>query len=304
MERLLSVTETEWQNLISSPMCPACGQYASRSEGVCFNQGRRGQRLWRQCLECYSYFDAGCYDEHQETVHAQHMPWGKIDTGKQLNEYKTRMFRSVLTLLHQHCPPPATLLDVGCSYGGFLVMARKSGYHVSGFDIVPQAVEYVHSQGIPAGLCFSIGDPSWQVNGALDVVSCLDVNCYWPDQRSELKYAFARLKPGGYLVMRVVDKSWMFWLGLAVHRMAAGIGKRVMRAAVNDHRFSMPVRSMLKLLQSCGFEVIYASPRGAVHGDQTHFAVKLAFVFGTLIWTISGRFVAPGALILARKPLI
>jgi len=173
---------------------------------------------------------------------------------------------------------------------------------VSGFDIVPQAVEYVHSQDIPAELCFSIGDPSWHANGALDIVSCLDVNCYWPDQRSELKHAFARLKPGGHLVMRVVDKSWMFSLGLAVHRIAPSIGKRIMRAAVNDHRFSMPVKSLLELLGSCGFEIVYASPRGAVHSDQTRWAAKLAFAFGALAWAISRRFVAPGALILARKP--
>jgi 2-polyprenyl-3-methyl-5-hydroxy-6-metoxy-1,4-benzoquinol methylase len=260
--------------------------------------------VWRQCLECRSYFDAGCYDEYQEIVHAQHMPWGRIDTGKQLNEYKMRMFRSVLKLLDQHCPPPATLLDVGCSYGGFLVIARKSGYDVSGFDIVPQAVEHVCSLDIPAEVSFSIGNLSSHTNGVVDIVSCLDVNCYWPDQSSELKHAFAKLKSGGYLVMRVVDKSWMFSLGLGMHGIAPNIGKRIMRAAVNDHRFSMPVQSLLELLESCGFEVIFASPRGAVHSDQTRLVVKLAFVFGTLVRTISGRFVAPGALILARKPVI
>jgi SAM-dependent methyltransferase len=289
-------------NLIADVTCPACGQHASRSTDVLFTQGRRGQKVWQQCLACRSFFDPDGYDAQKEISHMEHMPCGKTDTGKQLNEFKARMFRSALALLHKHCPPPATILDVGCSYGGFLLAARKSGYDVSGFDIVPQAVEYVRSQDISAQVSFSIGDLSSSQNGTLDIVSCLDVNCYWPDQRSELEHAFAKLKSGGYLVMRVVDKSWMFSLGLGIHRIAPGIGKRIMRAAVNDHRFSMPVQSLLELLESCGFEIVYASPRGAVHSDQTRWAVKLAFAFGALVWTISGRFVAPGALILARKP--
>lgn len=290
--------------MISSPVCPACGKHASRSTGVPFTQGRRGQKIWQQCLECRSFFDSESYDEQQETVHTQHMPWGKVDTGKQLNEYKMRMFRSILALLNQHCPPPAMLLDVGCSYGGFLLEARQSGYQVLGFDIVPQAVEYLLSKGIPAETSFSIGNLSLCEDGTLDIVSCLDVNCYWSDQYSELGYAFAKLKPGSYLVMRIVDKSWMFSLGLKANKIAPSIGRRIMKGAVNDHRFSMPIRSMVQLLRSCGFNIVYASPRGALHSDQTRLAVKLSFELGAFVWMVSGRFVAPGALILARKPVI
>src|ERR1043166_6315699 len=31
--------------------------------------------------------------------------------------------------------PPGRLLDVGCSYGAFMVMAQKAGWNVSGFEL-------------------------------------------------------------------------------------------------------------------------------------------------------------------------
>jgi len=232
------------------------------------------------------------------------MPWGRADTGIQLSEFKTRMYRAVLALVKKHCPPPAVLLDVGCSFGGFLTEARKLGYHVAGSDIVPQAVDHVHSLGIPAEVSFSIRDIKLFENGTLDLITCLDCNYYWCDQPSELRHAFVKLKRGGYLAMRVVDKSWMCTLGIKMSKIAPKIGKKVLKASVNDHRFSMPVRSLLNVIQSSGFQVVYISPRGAVHSHNSRWAVRALFALGSFLWATSGIFMAPGAVIFARKPVI
>jgi 2-polyprenyl-3-methyl-5-hydroxy-6-metoxy-1,4-benzoquinol methylase len=230
------------------------------------------------------------------------MPWGQIDAGKKLARYKTKMYRSVVELIKRHSPPPAMILDVGCSFGGFATEARKSGYSVCGFDIVPEAVDYVRSLRIPTECCFSIEKVSMIGSGVVDILSCLDVNYYWPNQPSELSHAFAKIKPGGYLVMRVVDKSWMFSIGLLANKIAPRIGKRIVRAAVNDHRFSMPVRSLQKVIQACGFDLIHVSPRGAIPSAESALPVQLSFGFGIFLWASLGVFMAPGALILAKKP--
>ena len=104
--------------------------------------------------------------------------------------------------------------------------------------------------------------------------------------------------------MRVVDKSWMFACGLAIHKLAPDIGKTIMARSVNDHRFSMPVRSLLHVIQECGFRIVYASPRGALYSKDTDWVVKLSFDLAFLFWKATGKFVAPGALILAKKPEI
>jgi hypothetical protein len=140
-------------------------------------------------------------------------------------------------------------------------------------------------------------------DGKVDIVTCLDVNCLWPDQPSQLRQAFTKLKPGGLLAMRVVDKSWMFSLGLAMHRMAPRLSNSIMLESVNDHRFSMSVKSLISVLTSFGFDVTYASPRGAMHSKDTRWPAKLSFIVGSILWSTTGIFLAPGAVILARKPM-
>jgi len=280
--------------------CPACGEQSSASQNYVFKSAR-GQTQWVRCSRCSAYFLIERYDFNVEVVHTKKAAWGRVDSGTELNLFKQRMFRSVIKLLSPLCPPPASLLDVGCSYGGFLLEAQKAGYRVYGFDIVPSAIEYVSSHSIPAEIAFSIGDLKRIPDGSLDVITCLDANYYWPDQRAELRHAHAKLKRGGFLAMRVVDKSWMFSLGLLLRRVSKKSGERMLRSAVNDHRFSMPLGSLLKVIRDSGFEVKYASPRGALHSDQTRLPVKLSFALGTALWSIGAGMFAPGALILARK---
>lgn len=296
-------SETEGHIEIERVRCPACGCTAETQLDTILIPSGRGLKPWQRCSACKAYFLVESYLPRQEVTHTEKTSWGKGDTGKELNSFKKRMFQSVIGLLKRHCPPPASLLDVGCSYGGFLMEAKKTGYEVRGFDIVPGAVKYVRSQGIPAEMCFSISELESVEDSSLDVVTCLDCNYYWPDQISELSNACAKLKPGGYLVMRVVDKSWLLSFGLLLRSLSRKTGERVIRAAVNDHRFAMPLRSLLTVIQRSGFEVVYASPRGALHSDHTKPLVKLSFAFGTALWE-AGKlvFLAPAALILATKP--
>lgn len=282
--------------------CSACGRISESPNDAFLIRGGRGLTTWKRCLGCKAYFLVEPYVPGREVAHTKKTAWGREDTGTELNGFKKRMFLSVLNLLNRYCPPPATVLDVGCSYGGFLTEAAKAGYQVRGFDIVPRAVEYVKARGIAAEVCFSISEVDAIKDASLDVITCLDCHYYWPDQAGELRQAYAKLKPGGYLAMRVVDKSWMFSIGLLFRRLSKATGEKFIRAAVNDHRFSMPLPSLLKVIKASGFDVIYASPRGAIHSDRTRLPVKLSFALGTLLWEAkTGIFLAPGALVLATK---
>ena len=284
-------------------ICPACGTNTSCCTGGPFVPGIRSEKVWRWCAACKSFFNPDRYGAQEEVMHTQKTAWGKMDSGKELNRFKVKMYQSVLTLISQHCPPPAILMDTGCGYGGFLLEASKKGYEVLGVDILPEAVEYCRSLGLPAEQSFSIGGVKSVRDGSLHLLTCLDCNYYWPNQPKELQYAFAKLRPGGYLAMRVVDKSWLFACGLAIHKIAPNIGQRMLARSVNDHRFSMPVRSLLQIIQNSGFGIVYASPRGASHSKNTGWTVKLSFALASLLWMTTGKFLAPGALILARKPV-
>jgi 2-polyprenyl-3-methyl-5-hydroxy-6-metoxy-1,4-benzoquinol methylase len=260
----------------------------------------RGRQHWNRCAKCKSYYSCETFDISSEVSHTRTRPWGNSEYGLELNERKRGMYLSILRLLRAHARSGSRLLDIGCSYGGFMMEARREGYSVSGLDIVSEAVESCRGQGFPCYVCESItglnsGEALW------DIVSVLDCNYYWPDQTRELRGIWNRLSPGGLLAMRVVDKSWMVTCGLAVRRLAPAAGDKICVRAVNDHRASIPVRSLLRVLQRENFDVLYASPVGALHHDNASMAVRVSFLLGRWIWRLSGRFFAPGCLILARK---
>ncbi len=283
-------------------ICPACGMPSAQARHAWKFVNARGETEWLRCPSCRSYFMDGEYRLESEIRHTQQMTWGDAHHGAQLNQFKQRMYKSILEQICRHTEPRGkSLLDVGCAYGGFMSAARDSGFDVCGFDIVPEAVAHVTAGGMQAQCCGQIKDFTLQ-SGVPDVISVLDANIYWPDQPSELRDIFARLSPGGLLVMRVVDKSWMARVGAFLQQVSPERGGKLLRRAVNDHRFSMPVGSFLNVLQQTGFRVITASPRGAVHSDQTSLAVRLSFSIGTALWQTLGVFLAPGAVIVAEKP--
>lgn len=285
-----------------SEICPACGTPSAAAQQAWRFVNARGETEWLKCPSCRSYFMDGEYDLNKEIEHTQQMTWGDSQHGAELNNFKQRMYRSILDQMKTVMDPAGkTLLDVGCSYGGFLEAARDAGFSVCGYDIVPEAVARVTMDGFQAQCCGQVKDFTLRTE-PFDVISVLDANIYWPNQPDELAEIYNRLKPGGFLVMRVVDKSWMATMGAMLQQLAPARGEKILRRAVNDHRFSMPVGSFLKVLEKVGFRIRTATPRGAVHSDQTSLGVKLTFGLGIALWQTLGVFLAPGAVIIAEKP--
>lgn len=282
-------------------ICPACGASSTQAGHAWKFVNARGETEWLRCNCCRSYFMDRGYSLESEVSHTQTMTWGDTEHGAQLNTFKQRMYKSILGQLKKHAQPKGkSLLDVGCSYGGFMEAAEAAGFDVSGFDIVPQAVEFVKAQGQSAECCGQIRDFQGTTK-KFDVITVLDANIYWPDQATELSDIYQRLNDGGLLVMRVVDKSWLATVGAGLQKLSPERGQKLLRRAVNDHRFSMPIGSLLDLLKTTGFSVISASPKGAVHSDDTSLFVKLSFGVGIALWQTMGVFLAPGAVVIAEK---
>ncbi|HOU95412.1 MAG TPA: class I SAM-dependent methyltransferase [Bacteroidales bacterium] len=283
-------------------VCPACGSFESISTEVSITQTGIGGIIYRRCLSCKSYFNPNMYQKIQKIKHIQqHTAYGNLRTGLELVEYKSLMYRSILELIKRYFPPPANILDVGCSFGGFLVQARDSGYVGFGMDIFPEAVEYTRSLNFNVALSDKICDVPFFKENELDIITILDTNYYFPDQPRELLEAWKKLKSGGFLVMRVSDKNWLFSFGLFLSKIYPKIASKIVRRAINDHLFSMPVKSLLRLLVSLEFKILYASPSSAMHSKNSSFAVKMAFRLGYLVWKFTGSFIAPGCVIIAQK---
>ncbi|MCP4174811.1 MAG: class I SAM-dependent methyltransferase [Fuerstiella sp.] len=302
-DQIAEVTDSRCESTShdSGNFCPACGETDEGTNRYRFESGR-GETQWSRCTSCATYYMTGEYDEAAETDHTRHMAWGNEAEGTRLNLLKENGFKATLDQIEALGYGCLSILDVGCSFGGILVEAEKRGFKCAGLDIVPEAVAYISSLGYRAQQCCSLKDCTlFSQQDPVDVISVLDAHIYWPNQPAELRAARQLLRDDGLLVIRAVTKSAFITTGRMMGTVSARISKKLIRRAIADHRFSMPLKSLLKTVEDAGFEILSASPRGAQHTDSAPLGARAAFAMGTLLWHRLGLSIAPTTLVFARK---
>jgi hypothetical protein len=101
--------------------------------------------------------------------------------------------------------------------------------------------------------------------------------------------------------VRTVDTSWAVQIGLWLKKLFPATGHRLCEKAVYDHRVSIPVRSLLRIVEEEGFEIIYLSQRDAMPFRRNSLKVKAMYAVAHLALLIGGWHLAPGCVFLARK---
>lgn len=285
----------------SEVTCPACGAHNTNVQPFQFDSGR-GLTPWARCSDCSTYFMTTSYDANYETDHSRDMAWGNEEQGAALNLRKKDGFVATLDRIEQLGYGESKILDVGCSFGGILMEANKRGFHCAGTDIVPEAVDYVRMQGCRAQECASLTDCTlYSQENPADVITVLDAHIYWPDQPGELRAAWDLLRDDGLIVIRAVTKSAFVTAGRYVGAVSPSFSRKLIRRAIADHRFSMPLKSLVKTVEHAGFEVLDATPRGAQHTNEMPLGARAAYKVGTMLWHGFGVSIAPTTLVFARK---
>jgi len=177
---------------------------------------------------------------------------------------RRRQAGEILSLLRPHVPAGARVLDVGCSFGFFLLEARREGFDVRGIEPDRQAFERSNAalgrDVVRHGL-FSAdtADP-----GAADVICTLDVIEHIPPEQHEsfARLVAASLAPGGIWVIKVPTTEGLYYLlsDLLV-RIAPRIGASFVRRLWQT-RYEFPHlvyfarRNLTRWLGRHGFEVV------------------------------------------------
>jgi SAM-dependent methyltransferase len=147
--------------------------------------------------------------------------------------------------LRRLLPRGASVLEVGSYVGAFLSAARDAGLHAVGVDINPVVSRFARRQGFDVrdGELASIDlDP-------VDAVVIWNTFDQLHDPRGVATAAFARLKPGGVLAIRVPNGDY--------YRKRRAQGSR--RALAHNNLLSFPYRwgftpqSLGTLLEQLGF---------------------------------------------------
>jgi len=134
--------------------------------------------------------------------------------------------RAILEELSKLFPNRGRLLEVGCSYGGFLAEARRDGWDVTGIELSETAASYARDQLSLRVLSGSVQDQLQKLGEPYQVVTLFHVIEHVPDPVQLLEMCRRLIKPKGMLVLktpnvasfiaRLTGASW-HWVSPPAH---------------------------------------------------------------------------------------
>src|SRR2546422_208753 len=185
------------------------------------------------------------------------------------------------------------LLDVGCSFGFLLSMAKERGFEPCGVDLSLNAARYARDQlGLPVhhGTLFDASFP----DGAFDVVTMVGVFEHLPNPLETLGETSRVLRPGGFLVVQVPNANFNLLRG----RM------RPSWFYIGTHLTNFPPRTLAMTLEMAGFRCVKLWCGKADHPKGWPFHVtKSTFVIAArVIADVCQWYWGPSLVALAVKP--
>jgi SAM-dependent methyltransferase len=132
-------------------------------------------------------------------------PWLAVLQSEEQKKFDRVKFRNGLQVVEQRCQPPGKLLDVGCSFGLFLEIARDAGWQVMGIEPHRQARDFARAAGFPV-----LSEPlarSTFPEASFDAVTLWEILDHVAHPRDLLSAATRILKPGGVLLVAVRNSN-------------------------------------------------------------------------------------------------
>lgn len=216
----------------------------------------------RSCGGCgHLSFDAGQLDGTTDTYsHPQY-------AGFRPDPVFLESARLVLRRLGATIPMPARLLDVGCGSGAGLEAAESVGFAAHGIDTSVAAIHLCRERRLSAEVR-SVDDS--QLGDTWAVVTMWDVLEHIADPVAFISAVHARLKPGGFLVIKVPTVSAQG--ARAILRFAPRFG--VMALQVPEHLNYFTRQSLSLLLEGSSFDMEHVSTIKSFRTRPTGGSIK------------------------------
>jgi 2-polyprenyl-3-methyl-5-hydroxy-6-metoxy-1,4-benzoquinol methylase len=221
--------------------CAACGQLVSQCS----------EAAYRDALAKWDTASGTLPDARSERRHAH---------------VSRRRLRTLLAVLGRDAAG-TRLLDVGCSSGAFLMVARELGFDAEGVEISPEAAAAARRAGfrVHTGL---LEDARYQ-DASFDAVALIELLEHLRDPRALLAECRRILRPGGVLMATTPNgASWT----------AAAMGARwdvfSLRGMGGHVSFFNP-GSLRLLAQRAGFEVARLETRQVRLAEKGQYAAPI-----------------------------
>ena len=166
-------------------------------------------------------------------------------------------------MIDRFVPVRGRLLDVGAAAGFFVAEAIRSGWEAEGIDIAPQVVEWGRRElHVPLRVG---GVTAVEAPGAFTVVTMWDYIEHSLDPVGELATSNELLADDGLVALSTGD----------IESLAARLSRsRWHLLTPRHHNFFFGARTLVRLLERSGFEVVWLGHPGARY-SLAHLAYKL-----------------------------
>ncbi|NJK80195.1 MAG: class I SAM-dependent methyltransferase [Chloroflexaceae bacterium] len=178
--------------------CPLCGADTARLVLI-----QAGYRIVR-CPTCTALYLSPMPTPHELTAHYQNPDYFAGDATQGYADYSAMekalrpFFQRRLHTLVRYLPQRGMLLDIGCAAGYFLTLARADGWQIAGVELAAaMGQQAAHMLGIPIATHLD----ELPADIPYDAITLWEVIEHLPDPVVQLRRLYARLRPGGVLML-------------------------------------------------------------------------------------------------------
>lgn len=229
--------------------CPVC------EKKTAYFFTRKNSFNFLKCRECGLVFISSVPDNNLKIYSSDYFSGAKEGFGYVDYEVDKKAMSSsldsYLDKIEKVLPKKGKLLDVGTATGFFLEVAKKRGWNARGIEFSEYAAKKARDKGLDVKTGTLEGAGFGQ--GSFDLVTLLDVVEHLSDPKSTLSSVHGILAKGriiaintpdsGSLVSRILNKGWHL-------------------IVPPEHLFLFSQKSLRKLLENIGFEVVFSGRVG------------------------------------------
>lgn len=151
---------------------------------------------------------------------------------------------------------PGRLLDLGCSYGAFMVLAESTGWNTSGVELSESTAKFAREERHLDVFTGTVEQAAYP-DGHFDVITLWDVIEHFDDPAATLAEINRIMAPGGILfVFTINQESLLTAVGHLLYQLSFKRWKHLMALFYDiHHNFFFSPRTITRFLKRSGFEV-------------------------------------------------
>lgn len=226
-------------------VCGFCGTHADHP---IISRHKDHGTSYHRCLSCKSIF---LYPLPPEEQNAEFSGKEAEETLLQSDEERVRYFGERLDLVREAVPStpgPVRMLEIGCSTGLLLSLARRHGWNVTGVEMSPELAEAARHRnpGVTVLQEDFLKVSADRLPAEVEAVIALDVLEHVLSPGSFLQKCHALLAPGGVLLLQTPNAS----------SLRSRLHGEKWNMLIPEYHFHLPAPEALQhALERCGFEV-------------------------------------------------